>query len=91
MAHRTLIEQHVTVGGDAWNAASTTATALGPADPSLVFDDQDEHASGRRGALRRTGRAILFTFRAIGAILGILIAGMTVAILAAVQRLLHLG
>ncbi len=91
MAHRTLVEQHVTVGGDAWTAASTTATALGPAEASLVLDDQDGPASGMRGALRRTGRALVFTLRAIGAILGILVAGLMVAILAAAQRLLHLG
>ncbi|WP_144016043.1 hypothetical protein [Demequina sp. NBRC 110052] len=91
MAHRTLIEQHVTVAEDAWTSSVAPAVELDRIGPALGIGDPDEPASGMRGALRRTGRALVFTLRAIGAILGILVAGLMVAILAAAQRLLHLG
>lgn len=42
-------------------------------------------------ATRSVWRAAVYTARAVGAIVGIIIASMTVALLVALQRLIHLG
>ena len=71
---------------------------VAPPPPSTLSPsawDQDAPVSSRQagplGWLRAVGGGVMWTLRAVGAVLGIAAAAISVGVLVAIQRLLHLG
>lgn len=71
----------------------TAPTGDAPHDTATV-DDALPASAARKGPLawlRAVGAAIAWTVRAVGVVVGITAAAISVGVLVAVQRILHLG
>ncbi len=100
MSHAVLEEQFVALPPRApsrlaepsWNAGQVaTRSSREQAPPPAALGATGKRRSGVAETLRTVRDAALWTLRAVGAVLGIVVASLTVAVLVVVQRVLHLG